>query len=507
MKLLNLEIKAKEIFFFVLILLGASFFRFYNLNQLPVFADEAIYIRWAQVMKAESTLRFLPLSDGKQPLFMWSVIPFFKLFSDPLIAGRILSGITGLGTLVGVWMATYLLFKSKKSAFIASILYAMSPFAVFFDRIALVDSMLAMYAIWVFVFGLMTVQIKRLDAALITGFALGGALLTKSPAIYFALLLPSITILTLKDKLKNNFQRIVLLLVSLGVGYGFYNILRLGPNFHMIAQRNGDYVYPISHILSDPFNPLVSHARAVIEYFSQLGPSSLLALMLVSAIYIFPKKPREITLLIIWIILPLFSSLMFSKTMTARYILFSIPFISVLAASIFSAKDRSVMLISKGLLAIFIAISLVINIRQLTNIRAMPLPRSERSGYLEEWTSGYGIKEVAEYIIKKHNSNPSLPILIGTEGYFGTLPDGLMIYLNNYPQITVIGVGLDLKKIPESLANTKRAGTDTYLVINNTRIQIPDFKSSGLELINEYEKASKPDDSPLPTEKLLFFRL
>ena len=58
--------------------------RLYQLTLLPVFADEAIYIRWAQVMKAESTLRFLPLSDGKQPLFMWSVIPFFKLFSDQI---------------------------------------------------------------------------------------------------------------------------------------------------------------------------------------------------------------------------------------------------------------------------------------------------------------------------------------------------------------------------------------------------------------------------------------
>ena len=46
-------------------------FRLINLTILPIFADEAIYIRWSQVMKAEPTLRFLPLSDGKQPLFVW----------------------------------------------------------------------------------------------------------------------------------------------------------------------------------------------------------------------------------------------------------------------------------------------------------------------------------------------------------------------------------------------------------------------------------------------------
>ena len=51
------------------ILLVAAFLRTYNLLALPIFADEAIYVRWAQVMRAETTLRFLPLSDGKIAVF------------------------------------------------------------------------------------------------------------------------------------------------------------------------------------------------------------------------------------------------------------------------------------------------------------------------------------------------------------------------------------------------------------------------------------------------------
>ncbi|MBN1169248.1 hypothetical protein JXA63_05150, partial [Candidatus Woesebacteria bacterium] len=52
----------------IFILLLAIFLRIYNLNELPIFGDEAIYIRWAQIMRNEPTLRFIPLSDGKQPL-------------------------------------------------------------------------------------------------------------------------------------------------------------------------------------------------------------------------------------------------------------------------------------------------------------------------------------------------------------------------------------------------------------------------------------------------------
>src|SRR3989339_2107589 len=97
-------------------LVVAIFFtlRLYHLDLLPIFADEAIYIHWAQVMRAESTLRFLPLSDGKPPLFMWTMIPFFKIISDPLVAGRLVSVFSGLGTMSGVGFLTWLLFKSKK---------------------------------------------------------------------------------------------------------------------------------------------------------------------------------------------------------------------------------------------------------------------------------------------------------------------------------------------------------------------------------------------------------
>src|SRR3972149_9189614 len=89
------------------VLLAAFALRAYNLNYLPIFGDEAIYIRWAQVMRAEPTLRFLPLSDGKQPLFMWVVIPFLKLISDPVFAGRFVSVLSGLATTAGGFWGTH----------------------------------------------------------------------------------------------------------------------------------------------------------------------------------------------------------------------------------------------------------------------------------------------------------------------------------------------------------------------------------------------------------------
>ncbi len=127
-------------------------FRLVNLTIIPVFADEAIYIRWAQVMKSVETLRFLPLSDGKEPLFMWAIIPLFKFVTDPLTAGRLVSVISGFGSLIGLFTLSYLVFNNKKAALFTSLIYVISPFTFFFDRLSLVDSMLSMFGIWTFIF-------------------------------------------------------------------------------------------------------------------------------------------------------------------------------------------------------------------------------------------------------------------------------------------------------------------------------------------------------------------
>src|SRR4030042_1949217 len=224
------------------ILLLYFILRLINLTILPVFADEAIYIRWSQVMRAESTLRFLPLSDGKQPLFMWLIIPFFKLFSDPLWAGRFVSVLAGFGTLIGVFLLTLQLFESRKTASMAAFIYAIVPFTVFFDRMALADSLLSLFGVWIMFLSILLIKFPRLDLAMITGLILGGALITKSPATFFAILLPAVIILIPFENLKTAFLKIfrlgLLWLVVYFFAFAIYNILRLGPNFHMIALRN-----------------------------------------------------------------------------------------------------------------------------------------------------------------------------------------------------------------------------------------------------------------------------
>lgn len=467
------------------------FLRLYHLTIIPVFADEAIYIRWAQVMKAEETLRFLPLSDGKQPMFMWVMIPFFKFVRDPLFAGRLVSVLSGFGTLVGVSFLSYLLFKSKRVALAAATIYAVSPFLFFFDRMALVDSMLSMFGVWTFIFAYLGFTKERLDFAMLAGFMLGGAWLTKSPALFFALMLPVLWLFIKKPK--SLIKVIPLTLVTVGIGYGFYNILRLGPNFSLIASRNLDYVWPLTHLLTSPLDPLKPFLLKSWQWIWVMGPFGILIIWLSGYLINYKKYWKELLVLTVWFLGPIIVQSEFAKVFTARYILFSLPFLIIIAASAFTEERKNWMKVLTVILAFFVAQALIFDRWLLLNPEKANLPRSERSGYLEEWTAGYGIKESADYLRSQSlNLKTGEKIVVGTEGYFGTLPDGLQMYLNDSRNIIVIGTGLNFDSVPSQLENSRKSGNRTFWVANQLRFGHNPEKY-GLKVIERFYKASAPD--------------
>lgn len=481
----------------------ALFLRVHNLLSMPIFVDEAIYLRWAQVMKAEPSLRFLPLTDGKQPLFMWVVMPFLKVFEDPLIAGRMVSACSGMASVIGVFLITLELFKNKKTALVASLFYVVSPFTVFFDRLSLVDSMLSMFGIWTLYFAVLAAKRLRLDFAMIAGFFLGFAWLTKSPAIFFLSLLPT-TILFVPNIKKNIWRFILYTAAAAIIGYGMYNILRLGPSFHLISTRNQDYLFTLSEVLNDPLIQFTRHGEKTIEWLVLLLPFPIILLSTWAIIKGFKKYSKQFLFLGLWFLVPLIAQIEFGKVITARYLLFTmIPLFIISAVCIVQIIKFK---FSHYLIALLILIlpALVMDYYLLTNPQKAFLPSEERQGFLETWTSGYGISEVAKFIKQKHKENPDAHIVVGTEGAFGTLPDGLQIYVEDLPNTTVFGVGnSDIQELSQSLINAKIAGDQVYLVVNKSRLWV-DPKELGLNLIQEFPKAVKKDGTQ---DKLQLFEV
>jgi 4-amino-4-deoxy-L-arabinose transferase-like glycosyltransferase len=490
-----------------------------NLTLLPIFADEAIYVRWAQVMRSEPTLRFLPLSDGKQPLYMWIVMVALRFFRDPLFCGRFISVLAGFGSLVGIFVLTQLLFKNFKTSLLAALFLSVVPFFVFFDRMALVDSLLNCLGIWFFILSFLLIKFKRWDLGMLGGLILGTALVTKSPALFFALLMPATLLFLDFKKLREKnwplqlIKLFALFLIVFSFGFAILNLLRLGPNFDLIASRNQDYVFSLQEVLTHPLDPLRPHLNDLGRWFPNLltWPIFLLSIFgLFSGI--FKKKQRkQVFFLGLLSFPPILAQSMVARVFTPRYLLFATwPFLVFAAigsvnllrklAGRFGTSILKSRLVLVGLLLVF---PLFYDWQLLTDPQKAPLPHRMRSGYLEEWSSGYGIKETAEFIARRLERTGQ-NILIGTEGYFGTLPDGLQIYFDHHPRVIIIGVGWPIKEAPEPLLNAT-INNEVYLVVNQSRMLAK--ADPRLTLLEKFPKARRSLSSSIPQDFLLLFKV
>ena len=127
-----------------LLLLGSLAFA--HLMALPVFADEAGQLGWIwRVIEAGEWLH--PLDDGK-PLEAWPLVPLVRLGLHPLTAARAMHVAAGmLGAVLTYQLARQL--SDRTSAFISGGLFAICPFVVYLQRLALADMFMCVAGIWV----------------------------------------------------------------------------------------------------------------------------------------------------------------------------------------------------------------------------------------------------------------------------------------------------------------------------------------------------------------------
>lgn len=484
----------------IIIGLAVAYFalRLPSLTLQPIFADEAIYIRWAQIMKSEPTLRFISLSDGKTPLFMWMMTGVFKLVSDPLLAGRLLSVLFGFITLSGAVTLGWRFFN-QRVGLLAGLLVVITPLVFFFDRMALVDTALAACGIWVIVLAFSLAQHPTFRTSTLLGYLMGAALLIKTPGMLNFLSLPSSFLL------RNPKYRLLPLLLSwvwaIVTSMVMYNMLRLGPGFVNLSSRNQDYIHPLNRIIDYPLDPLFPHLRDLIDWWPKMMTPPVFVLVLIGIAWTLLFRKKTSLVLLLWIVIPLTIELEYLKTFTARYVLSAVVPLLILAAA---ASDQILTFLEKEtfnkikwlpillLIAVLTPVALYYDYQLLTDPHSANLPHEERRGYFEDWTAGPGLKEIGQYLDQKARLKP---IVVGTAGAFGTLPDGLMIYLDKTPQLSLVPAQ---NVIPEDLYQSALLHP-TYFVANKASFV---GSLSELELIMEFPKAlptqgERPDATQL----------
>jgi hypothetical protein len=111
----------------------------------PIFFDEAHYTLSALLIGRDPlhTSPFIEVAYwGVPPLFTWIAAPLTRLVSDPLLACRLTSAGIGACGLLGIWKCARAV-GGPAVALVAAAGYVLCPFVLIYNRMALVDGLLA----------------------------------------------------------------------------------------------------------------------------------------------------------------------------------------------------------------------------------------------------------------------------------------------------------------------------------------------------------------------------
>jgi len=461
-----------------------------NLKIIPIFTDEAIYTYWAQIALNDPANRFISLEDGKQPLFIWLAAIAQKFVADPLVASRLISVFAGFGSLIGIYLLAKELF-SERVAKLAIILYIILPLTLLYDRLALFDSLLTMFGIYSTYLTVKMIKDPRLDIALLNGFAIGSAMITKSSGNFFLYLLPfSLVLANFKEpKLAKKFIKwFAFSLITFLISQTIFNALRLAPLFYIISRKNLEFIRSYSEVLKNPFEFFISNFEAIVGWIITYIGLPLFIIFTIGATYGIVRRNSKIIYLLFLIFVPFMVEIFFNKVLYARFVLFYFPYLIIVTALALSQigdyfkKYQKIYLIS---ILLTLLIPFVTSFKLLTNPPSANIPKNDSFQYLNAWPAGYGVDETIQFL-KKEKQN-GRRIYVGTEGTFGLLPFALKIYFFKDNDIQIDGYWpVSSNEIPRQVVDSAKTQR-TFFIFNETQKEIID---PHLKLIAKYQKGS-----------------
>lgn len=522
-----------------LLLLALSVFlitHLYALTNLPVFADEAIYIRWAQLIMDEPLrYAFFPLNDGKTPLFIWFLVPLQYLFSDPLLAGRIVAVLGGAVQLVAALWVTRMLGGKKVAQVTTAFLITFLPYWFFHHRLTLMDGWLSAWITIAFGSALQLTaverstrkgtfhtlvasirklirskteqSIERLKWITIGSLCIGTAFWTKLPAVLAvpALALPSL--FSFFSQRKHTVAILIDTALIIGGGIAIFALLIFVPSFPQLFSRGGDFLFSWQEVfLEGKWRLTVGNIPTYIGYFTAYLSPAVIFLPLLG-LSMPGKRTTHLLLLLagLGFVLPIAvlgasvypryllpGAIFFTLSMSLaveQLLTYFAPKTFFVWSNVKTSSQRLAGITLFACLGVVVLSSVGFVYPSYTDPNTLPLVSIDRKQYLTEWSSGHGVKE-AVALIRERSQHKKLAV--ATEGFFGTLPDAALMYLHGdtLDSIWLEGVGQPVGGVTHSFLPHAEAADEVWLVVNSHRLlhQFPDS-----ELLAQY---CRPYEAP-----------
>jgi 4-amino-4-deoxy-L-arabinose transferase-like glycosyltransferase len=409
----------------ILTLIFLSALPFIHLTALPMFEDEGSQLHWIwRIIEADEWTH--PLFDGK-PLEAWPMVPLVAWGVPPLLAMRGLHVLAGMAGTLLIYRLTFDL-NGRAVAFITGALFAICPFEVYLQRLALSDILLSTAGLWVLLQSIGFIKSpSSANAAALSGSLLLAALCKLPVGFIFLLAMPLGVALMPAETRRGLLRRpvasrllaahIPALLLALAVsaiaafrvqrgqppGFGIQDLLGIGA---------GSYS-DIAGVIG------VARPDLLTELTAQLSwPVTILA-----AIGLVGGASRDWRYR--WLAcagaVPMLCIGLGAHFWYSRYLLFTLPPLIVVsvhgwqALAMRAARFRR--LIECGLIAIFVGFMGRQTALIIGNPAAAGWSSLDRFQYFEGWGSGYGYPQAARFLLQSADTPARVYALDGHSAY------------------------------------------------------------------------------------------
>lgn len=275
--------------------------------------------------------------------------------------------------------------------------------------------------------------------------------------------------------LRPNKQQMIQVAIATGLGLAGFGLLIFVPLFPSLFGRSADYTFSIPELLGGEWRYVLfsSFPTALWWILVYMTP-----LVLISALFA-GKKGLMMIVVVFSVILPLIAV---GRVLNPRYFYLVLPLLLPVASIGWTRIMHRSSLLAWILIVPYVLHSWITIRTMAWEPNLSPLVRVDRVQYLEEWSSGHGIREVREEILNYLSQDQDRTLLVLTEGYFGSLPDGLQIFFDRWEQperLEMRGVGQPINTITDEMmieAQTR----EVWLVVNEHRFFETDQSKYGL---------------------------
>lgn len=428
------------------------------LTVLPVFVDEAIHISWLEPLSVERVAQLslaghslFAVTAGELSVGKWLPVQIMRLFAflpaSSLVSARLASVSMGLATLIACVIIDSELFGAA-AALLAGVLYAVLPFTLLYDRLALVDIYVTAFAAWAVVCAVrMTRRERAVDGVGLVLSTAAMILAKPTGAVFVPIPLLAAVLLVERGSRRTYALRTWPAIATGSAILPF--LLWEGYGSTLVAEQSS--MQPAWSSITDNMALLREWLMAL------LSPAVVWATLagILWAAWRAVRGRRAAAFLVALLILSTAPYLPVARLWFPRYVLSAVVPVCLLVAATLAAfataLARLIERVAPGwrtaahgvaLVGLAIVVSLDCLRRDVPlalDPAAAELPAVERSQYVTGWASGYGLPELAQYL-RQHADTGTINVVRFAQS--GPPREGLDVYLRPSPSLHMRSVAV-----------------------------------------------------------------